>query len=189
MSTRSRIGIIRSKPEGEAPVVESIYCHFDGYPEGVGQTLLDHWADEDKINELLALGDLSVLGSVIGEKHDFDSHTGTFVGGRPHDHPDGYAIGEYVEGEATRLGWCLAYGRDRGEERSGPIKHSLRDWPDYGQEAEYVFDPDEGKWWVSSPGQNPVGWNTVTPWHGFISIPDAIELERKLQAEYEEAHA
>ncbi len=188
MSTRSRIGIIRDSGDSN-PVVESIYCHFDGYPEGVGQMLLDHWTDEDKINDLIELGDLSSLGSVIGEKHNFDDHM-------PHFWSD--PIKEMLVGlsedEATELrqqlqdespngkGWCCAFGRDRGEEDCGSRTHGLRDWPDYGQEAEYLFDPAEGKWWVSSPGQNPVGWNTVAAWHGFISIPDAIALNAKEEA-------
>lgn len=42
--------------------VRSVYCHHDGYLEGVGRTLLDHYTDPDKIDSLLALGDLSSLG-------------------------------------------------------------------------------------------------------------------------------
>lgn len=54
MSTRSRIGMIN--PYGS---VSSIYCHFDGYPEGVGKTLHDNWNDIDDIIELIANGDIS----------------------------------------------------------------------------------------------------------------------------------
>lgn len=167
MSTRSRIGIIRLKPGSGTPEVESIYCHFDGYPEGVGQMLLDHWMTPEKIDELLALGDLSCLGSVIGEKHDFDMHTG-------HWGEDGY-----VEGEASKAGWCLFYGRDRDEDHCGSRRHSVDEWPDYGQEAEYLFDPQAMEWHTRRQDFNPVGWNTVTPWEGWITIPEAIELEQQ----------
>jgi len=57
MSTRSRIGIVNK--DG---TVRSIYCHFDGYPEGVGETLRKHYNTPEKINELLDLGDISTLG-------------------------------------------------------------------------------------------------------------------------------
>lgn len=58
MSTRSRIGMIN--PYGS---VSSIYCHFDGYPEGVGKTLHDNWNDINDIIELIANGDISCLGT------------------------------------------------------------------------------------------------------------------------------
>jgi hypothetical protein len=57
MSTRSRIGVIRKSGK-----VESVYCHFDGYPRGVGKELLDNWKDMDEINKMLAFGDMSCLG-------------------------------------------------------------------------------------------------------------------------------
>lgn len=92
MATRSAIG--RANSDG---TVTAIYCHWDGYPECVGRTLVRHYTDEDKINQLIELGDLSVLGSEIGKKHDFDARYG---------HND------------QRANWCLAYGRDRGEEET-----------------------------------------------------------------------
>ena len=60
MSTRCRIAI-----ENENGRVTSIYCHHDGYLYGsysVGQILLNHYQDKDKINQLMELGDLSSLG-------------------------------------------------------------------------------------------------------------------------------
>lgn len=74
-----------------------IYCNFDGYPDGVGKTLYEHYQDDAKINELIGLGNISVLGKEIGEKHPFDKHSSSF---------------ENYEN------WCLAYGRDRGEENT-----------------------------------------------------------------------
>ncbi len=57
MSTRSRIGI--DKGDG---VIRSIYCHFDGYPEGVGAVLRDHYRLVTKADKLIRLGDISTLG-------------------------------------------------------------------------------------------------------------------------------
>jgi len=83
MSTRSNIGV--RNLDG---TVEYIYCHFDGYPEHNGKILTENYTNINRVNELLKLGDLSVLGKFIGEKQDFDD--------RVRD-------------------CCLAYGRDRGE--------------------------------------------------------------------------
>ena len=88
MSTRSVIGITDRDGNGQL-----IYCHFDGYPDGAGLILLQHWQNESKVRELMALGDLSSLGHVIGVKVDFDDYRRT-------------------NGEVAQ---CLAYGRDRGE--------------------------------------------------------------------------
>lgn len=127
MSTRSRIGIESSACT--LPLrVTSIYCHFDGHPEGVGATLAAHWTESADIVALLALGDISVLGSELGEEHPFESHD---HGGR----------------------WTLAYGRDRKEKGVEAKSHPANDWPDSGQEYEYLFaqitpnDPSRG-WFV-----------------------------------------
>jgi len=141
MSTRARVGLMT--PEG----VESIYVHFDGYPEGVGQKLGEHWTTADKVRSLIALGDLSQLGEEIGEKHDFDTH-----------------YGSRTEAE---LRMCLAYGRDRGEEDVAAVKHPEDAWPDYGQEFEYlaVLDIEDVVTWTvreaSYGGQSRSDWRPL----------------------------
>ena len=60
MSTRSRIGM--QLPDGR---IESIYCHFDGYPSGVGTTLNKFYTDPEKVEDLINLGDISQLGEDI----------------------------------------------------------------------------------------------------------------------------
>jgi hypothetical protein len=59
MATRSRIAI-----ENQDGTVDSVYCHFDGYLRGVGKTLFNHY-DREKLEKLLELGDISVLGTSI----------------------------------------------------------------------------------------------------------------------------
>lgn len=61
MSTRSFIAI--KTVDG----VEAVYCHSDGYLEGVGRTLALHYATEPEAVMLLAMGDVSVLGPTIEE--------------------------------------------------------------------------------------------------------------------------
>lgn len=64
MSTNCRIGILN--PNG---TVQSIYNHWDGYIDCVGKILLNHYTDEVKVRQLIDLGDLSMIGEEIGEKH------------------------------------------------------------------------------------------------------------------------
>lgn len=125
MSTRSRIAM--TTPNG---AIYSIYCHFDGYPDGVGATLLEHWTNEAKIRELIELGDLSVLGSIIGKKVKFD--------GFDYKNPQ-----------------CLAYGRDRGEPDTKAATDDTEDlffkrcqngWEEWA----YIWH--QGHWYASEVG-------------------------------------
>ena len=122
MSTRSYIA-----KELEDGSVRYIYCHFDGYVEGVGKTLVDHYSDSDKVNQLLDLGDLSSLGEEIGEEQDFSNRTSE--------------------------NWCLAYGRDRGERDSlaksyGSASEFIREAAgDYGADYIYLFQDNQWRCW------------------------------------------
>ena len=112
MSTRSNIGIEREKG-----IVESVYCHFDGYPEGVGVMLKEHYTDRAKVEKLISLGNMSCLEEKIEptlETHSFDN---------PEDNV------------------CVFYGRDRGETDQESEKCKKLLYPASGNfsGAEYVY--------------------------------------------------
>ena len=111
MATRSYIGVRNTDAS-----VDYIYCHFDGYPEHNGAILREHYSNINRVNELLNLGDLSVLGKFIGEKMDFNKRV-----------------------QDT----CLAYGRDRGESNVDK-KNSEYDKliTDQSVDYFYIFDGD-----------------------------------------------
>lgn len=70
MGTRCLIAL-----EDEYGQYESIYCHWDGYIEGVGQILKENYMKLDKIKHLIELGDISSLREKIipdGE-HSFEN--------------------------------------------------------------------------------------------------------------------
>lgn len=56
MSTHA--AIIRKVAENQ---YEGIYCHYDGYEEGVGACLREHYQAEAKVAALIALGAISSL--------------------------------------------------------------------------------------------------------------------------------
>ena len=62
MSTRSNIAI--QKPDGS---ILSIYVHSDGYPDGVGQCLIDNYETYGSSLRLFEYGDASYLGSTLKE--------------------------------------------------------------------------------------------------------------------------
>ncbi len=119
MSTRSTIAM----KQGDK--VTAIYCHFDGYRQGVGAVLDNHYQDADKVQQLMNLGNLSVLSQEIGEAHDFNNR------------------------EDINENWCLAYGRDRGETgQEARTFDSVADWvTNFNSGEEYYYLYTEGTGW------------------------------------------
>lgn len=121
MATRSRIAI--EKEDGK---VESIYCHWDGYPEHHGVILQKHYQDREKTQKLIDLGDISSLSPKVDapEGHTFDSPVKDVV---------------------------VAYGRDRGEKNVAKRLHESKeaffdsDIEEYG----YILTK-EGDWEIKS---------------------------------------
>lgn len=65
MSTRCLIG-----RQYKDKTIRYIYCHCDGYIDGVGTVLKKFYSDEETIEKLLDLGDLSALGDLPEECPD-----------------------------------------------------------------------------------------------------------------------
>lgn len=63
MSTRSLI----CKYDEQKKAYRAIYCHFDGYIEGVGSMLDANYDTIDKVNALFKLGDISSLKATVEE--------------------------------------------------------------------------------------------------------------------------
>ena len=69
----------------------TIYCHSDGFVDHNGVILFKHYQNQQKIEDMLALGDMSYLQSSI-------------------ECPKGHSFRNGVKG------FSIFYGRDRGEE-------------------------------------------------------------------------
>jgi len=65
MATRSVISKIDKKvSNGE---ITAVYCHSDGYLSWNGKILNEHYRNENKVDELLSNGGISVLNENIGK--------------------------------------------------------------------------------------------------------------------------
>lgn len=71
MSTRSLIAI-----ENLDGTNRSIYCHYDGYPQGVGARLKNHYQTRESVEELIALGDISALFETVAKTASENSDKG-----------------------------------------------------------------------------------------------------------------
>lgn len=148
MSTRSRIGLLMK--DGK---VKSIYCHWDGYPEGVGVKLQKHYTDPKKIEELLELGDISSLG----DHYDKDISTADWT---KFDEPDKDKREELIKKSEN----CTVAYKDRGEDAPARIDENEeeyisklgKNWEEYT----YLFKEDfDGVW----------KWHVVeTPYFGTL---------------------
>ena len=68
MATRAIIAKLDDKG------VQAIYSHSDNYLEHTGKILDQHYANEDKVDELLAHGDVSIINENIGKKLPFNDY-------------------------------------------------------------------------------------------------------------------
>ncbi len=63
MSTHSYIGVIE-----EDGTLKYVYCHSDGYPSYLGRMLLTYYNTPELATELVNLGDLSMVRSMVRER-------------------------------------------------------------------------------------------------------------------------
>ena len=149
MSTRSTVAM-----KTEDGLV-GMYVHWDGYPTGNGQILKDSYDNDAKVAELIALGDLSKLGSEIGQPQ-YDTSIK-----RAEGTPELELFDDY----------CLAYNRDRGESWNDVSPRTFDDvkqWVDDFAESwcEYFYLWNGADWLVSNGKHDENGF----PVFDFIDV-------------------
>lgn len=116
----------------------SIYCHWDGYPEGVGAALLNNFTDENAIANLIAAGDCS---SIVGHVVPYTSRGEVF--NPPNDSPLGSWCArqgaEFVHRWTSKNGWEVAevpdFYDENGEEMDG-VEFDFQSTSDVLEEAD-----------------------------------------------------
>jgi len=108
--------------------VTGVYCHFDGYVSYVGRRLFEYYNTEEKVLELLKHGNMSTLGTCVGEKHDFDNR-----------------------GDQTTY-----YGRDRGDpdEETRTFSSTKEFVNEIGASYAYLFI--DGQWFLVDGLETPM---------------------------------
>ena len=132
MSTRSRIGLML-----EDGTIKHSYCHFDGYPNGVGNTLVENYFEVEKVKELLSFGDMSFLAPKLT--------------------PDG--IHNFNNPEQ---GVTVFYGRDRGETGVDSVTTPMDEYLSVKHSSciDYQYLFSGGQWWVYD-NNDKSGWELV----------------------------
>lgn len=120
MSTKCKIG-----KENRDGTVTAIYCHWDGYPSYVGKMLLANY-DEENMEKLLALGDISTLGR------------------KPESDPELWDFKKEDNSE-----YCRAY-KDRNESDIDAATYpNARDYENELGDVQFCYLLKDGKWQVS----------------------------------------
>ena len=131
MATRAVIGKLQTDGSG----IKAIYLHSDGYLEHAGRILDEHYKDENKVDKLIALGDLSAIDKNIGDKIEFGN----------------YKLRAKNE-------QCVFYCRDRGEKYANfdllDSELDLIKFANRSCNAEYVYLFAFGYWYVYSVEDN-----------------------------------
>jgi len=146
MATRSAIGIVRDGG------IEGIYCHWDGYPQHHGHILLNYY-NQEKTNQLMKHGSLSVLGPNIGVKHAFSN-------------PHPWNSAAYLAEESLQENSCTFYGRDRGDkETESKIFNDVSEFIDYYRSsgAEYSYLMKDGEWYLLHNPEELIPLNKIVP--------------------------
>ena len=133
MSTRAAIAKLNTNTN-EAKL---IYCHSDGYLEYTGKILNEHYNSENKVDELLSYGDLSIINENIGEKLDVPFNDYTAFANKKQ---------------------CRFYMRDRGEKNkeatnlsnTNCAENALLEYSFENMDVDFVyaFDTRLQKWYV-----------------------------------------
>lgn len=114
----------------------TIFCHFNGYPEETGATLIKSYNTSDQVNALLALGDLYYLREKLAPEP-----------GIPHEHSN------------AQPGVTIAYHRDEGWPKCDAIVKTMEQLDDQGLdgiEFTYIFNED-GQWLYFPTGEAEFG--------------------------------
>jgi len=132
MATRSRIGLML-----EDGTIKHSYCHYDGYPDGVGKILVENYSDIEKVKELLSFGDMSYLTANL--------------------HPEGEHSFAKPEDGVT-----VFYGRDRKESDVDSVVTSMDEYHSvkYSSCIDYKYVFSGGHWWVYD-NYEKTGWELV----------------------------
>ncbi len=171
----------------EADKVTYVSINYDGYVTGVGAMLIEHYSTVDRVREMIAGGNISVLKANCdgGELVDV-----------PHYAKDGSLVGTSKERkhsfENPQPDQTIYYGRDRGESGTDPqITDLFGFYRATKSITAYVYE--NGQWFlVTEPYRKPGEYVAfMDRWVLSDLAPIVTErmdaLQRRIEAERQEA--
>jgi hypothetical protein len=150
MSTRSSIAVLQ---ERDGSVI-SIYCHWDGYLSGVGETLLNHYNTYERANELVALGALSSLYENLNPLSEAPE---AFP---KQDVPEIITTHSF---ERPQKNVTVAYHRDRKQKFEQQVHTSFEKYKEDNDFQSYNYIFMGGQWYFMNTRIKSAEWIKLTP--------------------------
>lgn len=169
MATRAIIAYLSEDKE-----LTTTYNHYDGYPDGLGKALLNHYDDDSKANIVANVGYISSIDPDTGEitSNNSESPNKMDLNGDWEE-----SLYEIVD-EIKSYGVDYAYiwnevGGDWNRISNGSATNMVRDLANQMSSAEYMFGPvDENK---KEEKMEEIEENYNTKWNEFITENKVID--------------
>tara|TARA_R110000803_G_scaffold1544_1_gene4982 strand:- start:92 stop:733 length:642 start_codon:yes stop_codon:yes gene_type:complete len=169
MATRAIIAYLSEDKE-----LTTTYNHYDGYPDGLGKALLNHYDDDSKANIVANVGYISSIDPDTGEitSNNSESPNKMDLNG-----DWGESLYEIVD-EIKSYGVDYAYiwnevGGDWNTVSNGSATNMVKDLANQISSAEYMFGPvDENK---KEEKMEEIEENYNTKWNEFITENKVID--------------
>ena len=169
MATRAIIAYLSEDKE-----LTTTYNHYDGYPDGLGKALLNHYDDDSKANIVANVGYISSIDPDTGEitSNNSESPNKMDLNGDWEE-----SLYEIVD-EIKSYGVDYAYiwnevGGDWNTVSNGSATNMVKDLANQISSAEYMFGPvDENK---KEEKMEEIEENYNTKWNEFITENKIID--------------
>mgnify|MGYP003626143238 FL=1 len=169
MATRAIIAYLSEDKE-----LTTTYNHYDGYPDGLGKALLNHYDDDSKANIVANVGYISSIDPDTGEitSNNSESPNKMDLNGDWEE-----SLYEIVD-EIKSYGVDYAYiwnevGGDWNRISNGSATNMVRDLANQMSSAEYMFGPvDENE---KEEKMEEIEENYNTKWNEFITENKIID--------------
>ena len=148
MATRSTISVLQKDKS-----VKSVYCHWDGNLQGLGETLLKHYSTYERANALVALGGLSSVYENLNPLPEA---------------PEAFPKSDITEILTThsfdrpQRGVTVAYHRDRKEKFEQQVHDSLKSFHENNEFQRYNYLFKEGQWHAMGEDLKEGEWMLLT---------------------------
>ena len=172
MATRAIIAYLSEDKE-----LTTTYNHYDGYPDGLGKALLNHYDDDSKANIVANVGYISSIDPDTGEitSNNSESPNKMDLNGDWEE-----SLYEIVD-EIKSYGVDYAYiwnevGGDWNTVSNGSATNMVKDLANQMSSAEYMFGPvDENKREEKMEEIEEIEENYNTKWNEFITENKVID--------------
>ena len=169
MATRAIIAYLSEDKE-----LTTTYNHYDGYPDGLGKALLNHYDDDSKANIVANVGYISSIDPDTGEITSNNSESPNKMDLNGDWEEPLYEIVDEIKSYGVDYAYIWnEVGGDWNTVSNGSATNMVKDLANQISSAEYMFGPvDENK---KEEKMEEIEENYNTKWNEFITENKVID--------------